>query len=270
MSSATVNQFTELEVAMRKHAEFIFVNEQRTFSFLDFLHFKVDGREYTMTHGTFRNKISKFREKGIVEPAFNSGIAFYTLKGVQFGKNNTTSLMTPTRIQTLLQHMHRVPNIKKHPLYKSIKNHPFDKAAVHDLQLKFTSVGLWYILSSNNNDSTLNIALDPASKDIRLEKMAINNLEIMVTIHRTNTITVVIGCSNAPVAVDLNGVIRLSEALSTVEDELVRLVERHANKNGADIEIPNHMAWVVTRWDFGIDALVTYTGEKFFFSWKTS
>ena len=36
------------------------------------------------------------------------------------------------------------------------------------------------------------------------------------------------------------------------------------------IEIPNHMAWIVTRWDFGIDSLVTYTGKQFFFSWHTS
>ncbi len=270
MSRATVNQFTELEVAMKKHAEFIVVNEQRTFSFLDFLHFEVDGMEHTMTHGTFRNKISKLRENGIVEPAFNSGIAFYTLKGVQLGKNNATSLMTPNRIRVLLQHMHRVPNIKKHFLYKIIKNHPFDRAAVHDLQLKFVATGLWYLLSNNN--STSNITLDPISKDIRLENRVINGLEIQTTIHHTDTVTVVVGCSDAPVAADVDGIIKLSDALSIIEEELHRLIQEHVSKSYSQIEteLPNHMSWVVTRWDFGTDDLVTYTGEKFFFSWKIS
>jgi hypothetical protein len=135
------------------------------------MHFEVDGREYTMTHGTFRNKISKLREQGFVEFAYNSGIAFYTLKGVKIGKQAATS-MTGNRIgvQVLLKHVHRIPNIKKHPLYKCIKHHPFDKAAVHDVQLKFTAAGLWSILFGHNSNSTSGITPDPYSQDIRLKK----------------------------------------------------------------------------------------------------
>ena len=81
------NHLTELEVVMKKHMEFIITNEHRPVSFLDFMHFEVEGREYTMTHGTFRNKLSKLRKQGIVELAYNSGIAFYTLKGVTVWKD---------------------------------------------------------------------------------------------------------------------------------------------------------------------------------------
>jgi len=245
--------------------------EHRPFSYVDFIHFEMEGKEYAMTHGTFRNKISELREKGKVELAYNSGIAFFSLSGVRFGKYRTR-LMTPTHIGVVLSHVqHRVPNIKKHPLYKCVKHHPFDKAAVHDLQLKFTAIGLWSILSwhsDNNNTSTLQI--EPFSKDIHLQKRVINDLAIQVTIHHTDTVTVVIGCSFAPIIVDVYGVIRLSEALAKIEDELNTMIKQHATDTNSNIEIPNHMSWTVTRWDFGIDGLVTYTGKEFFFSWYTS
>ncbi len=265
-------QLTDLEVAMLQFMEFIIRNEHRPLSFLDFMHFEVGGREYTMTHGTFRNKISKLRKEGIVELTYNSGIAFYTLKGVKVGNQAATS-MTGNRIGVLLQQVHRVPNIKKHPLYKCIKHHPFDQAAVHDLHLKFRAIGLWSILFSNSNsnsNSTSRITPDPYSQDIRLEKRLINNLEIQVAIHRTDTVTVVIGCSSAPIAVDVLGVIRLSEALAKIEDELNTIVEQHASDTVSNIDIPNHMSWTLTRWDFGIDGLITYTGKEFFFSWHIS
>jgi hypothetical protein len=282
---AVPNQLTELEVAMFKHIMFIIRIEHRPFSLLDFLHFKVDWREYTMTHGTFRNKILKLREQGSVELAYNAGIAFYTLKGVHFGKKAAT-LMTPYCIGVLLQHVqHRVPNIRKHPLYKLLRHHPFNQTAVHDVHLRFTVAGLWTILSRNNsnpdysarssesssgNSSLCVLETDPYSKDIRLQKRAINDLDIQVTVHHTDTVTVVVGCSNAPVAVDEYGIIRLSQALSTIEDEIVRLIEQHAGGNDSNKEIPNHMSWIVTRWYFGVDSLVTYTGEKFYFSWQAS
>jgi hypothetical protein len=260
----------ELEVAMQKHIEFIIHTEHRTFSFLDFMHFDVEGREYTMTHGTFRNKISKLRKEGIVELAYNSGIAFYTLKGVKIGKQAPTS-MTPIHIGVLLSHVqHRVPNIKKHPLYKCVKNHPFDKAAVHDVQLKFTAIGLWSILSCHSDNNNTSLQIEPFSKDIHLQRRVINDLAIQITIHHTDTITVVIGCSFAPIIVDVYGVIRLSEALAKIEDELNTMIKQHATDTNSNIEIPNHMSWTVTRWDFGIDGLVTYTGKEFFFSWHTS
>jgi hypothetical protein len=269
MFSTVHNQLTDLEIAMKKQMELIIHNEHRPFSYQDLLHFEVEGTEYTMTHGTFRNKISELREQGIVEFAYNSGIAFYTLKGAMIGKQATTS-MTGNHIGVLLQHVHRVPNIKKHPLYKCIRHHPFDKAAVHDLHLKFIATGLWSIFSchSSNNNATLQI--EPFSRDIRLEKRIINTLEIQVTVHRTDTVTIVIGCSNAPIAVDVYGVIRLSEALAEIEYELNTMIEQHASDTVSNVDIPNHMSWVVTRWDFGIDALVTYTGKEFFFSWHTS
>ena len=262
------DKLTELEVAMLKHLEFIVRYDHRSVSFLDFMHFEVEGKEFSMTHGTFRNKVMKLKERGIVELENNSGVAFYTIKGVHFGKTAMCS-MTPNHIGVLLQHVKRVPNIKKHPLYKLIKHHPFDKTAVHDVHLKFIAAGLWSILYSSNNNNTSN-KVDPYSYDIRLEKRVINDLEIQIAVHHTDTVTVVIGCSYASIIVDEYGVIRLSEALATVEEKLSVLVEQGIGGVGSGVDIPNHMSWIVTRWDFGVDGLITYTGDHFFFSWGSS
>jgi imidazoleglycerol phosphate dehydratase HisB len=193
-------------------------------------------------------------------------------------------------------------------LYKLIKHHPFDKGAVHDIHLKFNVVGLWSILSKStvgtansvestnggiinsvnmnsnakeNSKSLCILETDPYSKDIRLERRVINDLDIQVTVHHTDTVTVIIGCSFAPIITDETGVIRLSDALATIEEELSQLIARcddngnHVNNSVggvsySKVDVPNHMCWIVTRWDFGVDGLITYTGPQFFFSWGSS
>lgn len=52
---------------MRKHMRHTVLNEHRPFSYLDFLTFEVDGKEYHMSHGTFRNKISAMMRRGEIE-----------------------------------------------------------------------------------------------------------------------------------------------------------------------------------------------------------
>ena len=42
-----------------KHISHIVPEDHRPFSYRDFLRFEVDGKEYRMQHGTFRNKISQ-------------------------------------------------------------------------------------------------------------------------------------------------------------------------------------------------------------------
>jgi hypothetical protein len=87
----------KLDEVMLNHMKYIIFNERRPFSYLDFRHFKVQGRDYGMKHGTFRNKISRLVRKRIAELAYRSNVAFYTLKGVNVGKrtNTMTPMMTP-------------------------------------------------------------------------------------------------------------------------------------------------------------------------------
>ena len=66
--------------------------------------------------------------------------------------------------------------------------------------------------------------VDPTSKDIRLKTCEIDGLLIRTTIHKTDTITVIVACSCQPVAIDISGIIRLSNALTRVEERLSKIV----------------------------------------------
>ncbi|HEY7081673.1 MAG TPA: hypothetical protein VH500_18425 [Nitrososphaeraceae archaeon] len=90
-----------------------------------------------------------------------------------------------------------------------------------------------------------------------------------MTVHATDTISIDIGCSYYPVAVDLDGVVRLSNALAITRERLLHAVEectKHQDSNPS--RIPDHMTWIVTMWHFGRDALIEYKGEKFCTSWE--
>jgi hypothetical protein len=147
--------------------------------------------------------------------------------------------------------------LKNHPLYRLIQNIPFDNSALHDIRLRFTVQDIWAVLSISN-------AIEPVSKDIRLISQEINDLDIKVTIHHTDTVSVIIGCSYAPVAVDTAGVIRLSSSLMLIQERLSTMIK----DTTIVANIPNHMDWIVTMWHFGGDASVEYKGDMFHASWK--
>jgi hypothetical protein len=254
---------SEVDDAMRKHINHLIFEECRPFSYCDFLTFKLDGKEYRMSHGTFRNKVSKMKT-GEIEIAYYSPQAFYTLKGVQFAKP-----MTGNHTGVLLSQSQQ-PHLKNDPIYRIIQNLPLGKRALHDIHLKFEVNGIWRLISSN---SALQPQPDPVSKDIRLTTWMMEDLAITAAINSTDTVSIVVGCSYAPIAVDINGVIRLSNVLAVVEERLSNLIDDYAKVNDSGrgyskLSIPNHNGWIVTIWHFGADALSTYSGEKFFASWQ--
>ena len=132
--------------------------------------------------------------------------------------------------------------IKNDPFYRSVKNLPFGQKALHNVRLRFEASGIWSALLSSKSD----YQIQSKSKDISLPVANISNLRISMCVHRTNIISISIGCSNSPIAVDVDGVIRLSN------DE----------KNTVNIIIPDHMDWIVTMWHFGADALAEYSGKE--------
>ena len=87
----------------------------------------------------------------------------------------------------------------------------------------------------------------------------------------------IVACSWAPVAIDISGIIRLSNALTRVEERLSKVVSDFlgstadtADKHQQDMIIPRHNSWVVTLWHFGTDSLVRYAGEKFEVTWEVA
>jgi hypothetical protein len=255
---------SELDDAMEEHMAYIVFNERRPFSYRDFLHFEVGGKEYSMVHGTFRNKISKLIKAGVVEFSYNSYLGFYTLKGTKFGKSMTSNHM----------------GVSHNPIVKLIQNLPFDKNALHDIHLRFQVKGFWSLLLLSANSTC---RMNHISKDIYLPELIVGDLAIRITVHKTDTVTVVIGCSNSPIAVDVVGFIYLSNALTRVEERLYRIIEEHCGKTIVSSSssppgqyqgkisaaiIPDYRSWVVTMWHFGADSSIEYSGEKFSASWK--
>src|SRR5687767_154672 len=111
---------------MLKHMRKIVNEEYRPFSFRDFQEFNVDGKSYSMRYGTIRNKLSEFSKDGLIELCYTDTIAFYTLAGKKFGKDNSmTTDHTDTIIDYNTDKRSLLKSIKKHPIYKMIQYIPF-------------------------------------------------------------------------------------------------------------------------------------------------
>jgi len=149
-------------------------------------------------------------------------------------------------------------------IYRLIQDLPIGKNALHDIHLRFNVKDIWSALSM------LSFKIDSVSKDIRLPVWDIRDLSIKTTVHRTNTVSVVVGGSYHPIAVDINGTIRLSNALTSVEERLSNLMQSSTSTGRQDGGrlVPDHMGWIVAMWHFGVDGLTEYTGEKFSCTWE--
>jgi hypothetical protein len=228
-----------------------------------------------MEHGTFRNKISKLKKINQVELAYNSALAFYTLKGVKFAKPMTPNHMgvvsSVTAVTGVINSSSAPPSI-----CNIIKELPPNNNSLHDIHLKFQVPDIWNIISSSSSSSSSSLSSSkytshPVSKDIALPLLNIDNLRIRTTIHKTDTVTVIVACSNAPIVTDTTGLIRLSNALTRVEERLSRIVDECGKSVAGGYEslpIPGHSTWVVTMWHFGQDGSNEYTGQNFCSTWR--
>ena len=95
-------------------------------------------------------------------------------------------------------------------MYRYIKNIPYGKKSIHDIRLRFEVKGLWSLLSSSSKfHNTL------SSNDIRITKIERENLNVKATVHKTDTVSVSVGCTFAPVELNINGGKRLSNVLGS-------------------------------------------------------
>ena len=229
--------------------------QHRPFSYKDFLTFEVEGRVYHMKHGTYRNKISKLKGEGIVQQIYRSHISYHTLNAEYFEN-------------TLMTYNHTVdPSvIKVNNIVNFINTMPLDKNSVHDIHMKLHVPGIWKIVSQNEK-----YTLNSYSKDIRLDPFKVDNLKIQTTIHHSDTVSVVVGCSMYPVVLDdVHGIIRLSNALTRVEERISRVLDESGEKLSEGYEripIPSNEKWLITLWHLGRDTFIEYSGKDFLFTW---
>lgn len=185
---------------MHELMAYIVLVEKRPFSFKDFLNFEVNGKEYKMEHGTFRNKISKMNKNGIVELDYYSHIAFYTLKGYKSGKfpithdhtggtinyNSSGSSSSSTSITN--HYNHRSGNGY---LYDLIMGLPLEHNSIHDIRLNFKAKGIWSMLSNhrynnNNNNPNLELLMNKHNRDILFTTWKVNN-DILIRVEEQCT-----------------------------------------------------------------------------------
>jgi hypothetical protein len=152
-----------------------------------------------------------------------------------------------------------------------------DKPAIHDIRLSFTFKHLWSILSVS--ESPLIKSKDLKSNfDIILQDIELADQKIITTIHKTDTVSVIVGCSVLPIPIDLFELVRLTSSIARMEEILQLLVNEYnvgCAQNGRQYlslirnsKIPNHMSWTVKMWHFGKDSLIGYSGEKFEMKWE--
>ena len=163
--------------------------------------------------------------------------------------------------------------IRKNPLYNMIKDIVFGKRRLHDIHLTFKSKGLWNYLSAidyyrkrTNSKKAIAFGYYPIER----------YLSIQVMVQHTDTVNVIVGCSKNPIVYDDDGIIRLSDALTRIEERLSAVVNDPNNKtfnaeyNPSEIKIPNKDDWIITLWHLHRDSYEEYSGEKFQCSWKVA
>jgi hypothetical protein len=250
----------KLDYPMKMHIQKIVLVEKRPFCYLDCLDFEVDGKRYSMTHGTFRNKVRVLIKNGLVQLLYYSGAAFYSLNGVNFSKPRAAM----TSNHTVVSPVSSMSSVS------FIDNLPADKHAIHDIRYRFKVIDIWSLISANHPELKPN----ERSKDISLSLMETDNLTIRVVIHHTDMVSVIVGCSLRPVVLDIEELIPLSIALTRVEERLSRLLEVSSHQSlslsssSKSRYIPEHNSWTVTMWHCGKDSPNEYTGEKFECTWE--
>ena len=245
---------SELSQATDRHMAHIVFNEDRPFCFVDFRRFEVDGKEYRMSHGTFRNEVSKRIRSGKVEREYNCGTAYYTLAGHRFGK----PLMTPYHAGGILSSGEATVG-RQTPLYKWLKNLPVEEQSLHNVRLRFEAENIWHICSGIYPQY-----INEISKDIELEPWKFNNdIDITITIHHTDTVTVAIACSYKPLATDVNGLVDCIEILVRTEERIAGILSKECKENCENVSVPSFRKWIGVMWHFGVDGIDIYDKEAF-------
>ena len=197
------------------------------------------------------------KKKRMVKLAYNSGMAFYTLPKREFKKG--TSMMTPNHMgvsDTIIDES----LLRQTPIYKWLKNRPTKQQSLHDIRLTFNSQGIWNILSKIEPT-----AVNPNNKDILLPTLAYDDdINVIVTVHHTDTISVAIACSCRPIALNIADIIRLIDILIRIELHLQNLIGSHSKNGDAFFaKVPSSRTWMVKLWHIGIDTIDTYEGKEF-------
>jgi hypothetical protein len=250
-----------MDDAMLRRIKYVVTVERRPFSYKDLIDL--------MKYGTIRNKISRLRREGVIERVTNSQIGFYTLTGYPFDRRG---LMTDNHmgISSVIPVTGVIPYTAVYEadnFFDYLKTLDTTANSIHDIHTKFAVPDIYRIMSSNPKYSSL---INPVSLDVPLEAENIDDMHIHIAVHRTDTVTVIVGCSRKPITLDERGITRLSCALTRIEERLSQKLNECGVLQGAaeSIAIPDNQRWQVTMWHFGKDKFANeYPAKGYALTW---
>jgi|tagenome__1003787_1003787.scaffolds.fasta_scaffold20484138_1 hypothetical protein len=117
-------------------------------------------------------------------------------------------------------------NYKQMTFLQTLQSIPMDKPAIHDIRLSFTFKHLWSILSVSESPLIKSKDLEN-NFDIILQDIEVANQKIKTTVHKTDTVSVIVGCSVSPISIDLFGLVRLTSSIARAEERLQLLVNEY-------------------------------------------
>ena len=241
---------TKLDDAIVERIKFVNLEEGRPASYNDFKDLEIEGKPCKIEYNTLRNKVSILRKKGVIERYYNSKASFFVIKGIRFGKQ-------------------RIHELELNKLSDAIGSLPENNRGLHNIHFKLVIQDMWKILSSSGK-----FKANQKSYDILLPSFDFDGMKVKTSVHRTDTVTVSVACSNNPIHVssieDADGVIRLAKALAKTEVWISRILDEAGQSMPGGYEripVPDSDIWVVTMLHFAVDS-PSYREEKTCMTWK--
>lgn len=244
--ASRIVKMSELDLAMEKYIEGTTLRDNRPVRAVELRHFNYGDKDYKMSYGTCRNKLSKLRKAGKIQVQYRHSEAYYSVPGYSFAKQ-----IKPDRVGGTLPLVGR-----QTPLYKWLKNRPTTKQSLHDIRLTFSAIGMWNTYSTIFPDY-----VNPANFDIALKSISfLSDIEVKVTVHHSDTVSVAIASSFKPLVIDIPDILYLIEVLTRVESTLSAYC---TNFGFGSVFVPRYTNWIAKLWHFGWDTLDRYDGEQF-------
>jgi hypothetical protein len=156
--------------------------------------------------------------------------------------------------------LHQLP-IRYTPIYKWLKNRRFDKRALHDIRITFGADDIWVLYYKIHPN-----LINNSNQDLRLPSLTFFGfLDVGITIHYSDTVSVSIGCSYRPIALDVPDLLQLIEALTRIEMHLTNAINQLIvhDLTAPKVSIPRFTTWIVKMWHFGVDTLDEYDKAEF-------
>lgn len=118
------------------------------------------------------------------------------------------------------------------------------------------------------------------SKDLALTMIRLEvGITGHITVHRNDTVSVILACSQSPVYLDIKGLVRLTSALAHIEAKIGVIIERAISELRLHDEQPKHHypplddvkpvhhliipesgTWIITMWHVNRDSIQRYAG----------